>query len=105
MPSQPRKNKGTYVELPEDVVEGLRALARANGRAMRDELEHAARRHLAAPPVVEVKVTTPPLPPAALPATAPTGDASPPAGRPRLRGRPAGDRSRNISEVELNFLK
>ena len=53
----------------------LRELAQANGRAIRYEVEHALRRHLAAPPRLVVRE----LPPAAV---------EPPEVMRRKRGRP-----------------
>lgn len=87
MPTTPRKNKGTYVELPGDVIEGLKALAEGNRRTFRDELEHAARRHLAAPPRVEIIVHEPPVPAATVKVEA--GQPKPRRGRSRKATPPA----------------
>ena len=39
-----------YLELPPDVDEGIRALAESLGRSLKEEIVHALRRHLEAPP-------------------------------------------------------
>lgn len=62
MPSDSRKGKSVYVELPEDLVTRTRELAARNNRPFNAELAHALERHLAAPPLVVVK--TPKLRPA-----------------------------------------
>ena len=72
MPSNERKNKGVYLELPQDLLEQTRALAASIGRPWTAEVIHALRRHLAVPPELAV----PQLPQAA---------ASPEASK---RGRP-----------------
>ena len=46
-----------YLELPPDVDEGIRGLAETIGRSLKEEIVHALRRHLAAPP----RLATPPL--------------------------------------------
>lgn len=50
--------KGTYVALPEDLLEGIKRLAESNGRPLKDEVAHALRRHLDAPP----QLITPAMP-------------------------------------------
>lgn len=63
MPADDRPGrKGVYIELPVDLLAEVRALAERNGRDFRTEVEHALRRHLAAPPTVRVVVDTPDLP-------------------------------------------
>jgi hypothetical protein len=64
--------KGVYFELPVELVAELRGLAERNGRDLRSEVEHALRRHLAAPPTVRVVVDTPDLPAAEVMAESPT---------------------------------
>lgn len=60
MPADDRPGrKGVYIELPVEVLAEVRALAEQNGRDFRSEVEHALRRHLAAPPTVRVVVDTP----------------------------------------------
>lgn len=87
MPIRPSRDvKGVYVELPPGLVEEVRELAGRNGRGFRDEVEHALRRHLAAPPSVRSVVEEPPLAPADAGPAAP----APPAPAPRKRGRPRG---------------
>lgn len=49
------KPKGTYIEFSPDLLGRLRALARANGRSLKAELEHAAERHLARPPRLTIE--------------------------------------------------
>lgn len=73
MPKIEPGEEGLYIALPSLLVAELKALAQANGRAIRYEVEQAIRRHLAAPPVLVV----PPLPPAAIEA-----------GAAKRRGRP-----------------
>jgi hypothetical protein len=49
----PRARKGLVglsTQLPADVYEGMKALAGELGRPLSAEVEHAIRRHLAAPP-------------------------------------------------------
>lgn len=65
-------------QVPADVLAEFEALAGRNGRSIAEELAHAMRRHLAAPPTVRVVVEEPPLGPAEVEATA----------RPAGRGRP-----------------
>lgn len=52
MPRTTKGAKGAYVELPEDVLEAMKALAVKNGRSWKDELTSACRRHLKTPPVI-----------------------------------------------------
>ncbi len=56
----------------------MMALANGNNRTLREEVEHACRRHLAAPPTV--RVDTPELPPAEIVVSA---KPKPKRGRPR----------------------
>jgi hypothetical protein len=77
MPTNRTKGvKGVYLELPPDLVEQLKAQARANGRTFRAECEHGLRRHLAAPPAV----VTPDMPTADVNGVQPVKR---PRGRPR----------------------
>jgi hypothetical protein len=63
MPKRPSQGvKNVNVELPPDLIEAVRALAEKNGRPFREEVVSALRRHLEAPPTVEVVETRPPLP-------------------------------------------
>jgi hypothetical protein len=67
MPKRPSQNVvGKYIELDPEVVRQMAELAERNKRSFREEVEHALRRHLAAPPVVTVQVTVPELPPATI---------------------------------------
>jgi phenylpyruvate tautomerase PptA (4-oxalocrotonate tautomerase family) len=70
-------------QLPIEVVSGLERLAEANNRSLVDELTHAARRHLAAPPTVRVVIEEPALPRAMVEREAPE-----PEPVPKKRGRP-----------------
>lgn len=80
MPTAREGEQYYTVALPVEVLEGLRELAKQNRRSLRDELEHAARRHLAAPPVTPEPVA-PELP----------ADKVIPSNR---RGRPLGSRNK-----------
>jgi hypothetical protein len=77
MPSIPRKSKGMYVELEDELREALVALATQNGRTIKLELQHAVRRHLELPP----RLVTPKI----APAEVDSEDVAEPA---RKRGRP-----------------
>jgi hypothetical protein len=80
MPKRPSQGvKNVNVELPPDLIEQVRQLAERNGRPFREEVVSALRRHLAAPPEVEVIERAPPLPAATV--------TRPGAGRPRGRRR------------------
>jgi hypothetical protein len=80
MPKRPSQGvKNVNVELPPDLIEEVRALAERNGRPFREEVESALRRHLKAPPKVEVVETKPALPEETV--------TRPGAGRPRGRRR------------------
>ena len=62
MPTDERPGKkGVYIELPTELLAEVRALAERNGRDFRSEVEHALRRHAAAPPTVRIVVDTPEL--------------------------------------------
>jgi hypothetical protein len=43
-------HRGVYAQLPADLHERLKALAKRNRRSLEAELVHAAERHLAQPP-------------------------------------------------------
>ncbi len=73
-----RTGKAIQVWFTEEMAAALASLADANGRTLSDELIAAARRHLAAPPVVVV--TEPTLPPEEVPA-----------GLKPKKGRPKGE--------------
>ena len=79
MPSNPRRGKPVYVELPPDVVERMQALCERNRRSFRDEVLDAVTRHLETPTVVTI--TRPPLPPKEV-------EVAEPAEPKRKRGRP-----------------
>jgi hypothetical protein len=51
--------KPYLIELPPELVERVKALAKGNGRTLRLETVHALERHLADPPRVETVVTYP----------------------------------------------
>ena len=78
MPETKPGRRGRFVELAEGLDAAMVALAEANGRTYREELEHAIARHLEAPPVCRVVVDTPPMPPAEVEAGSPK----------KRRGRP-----------------
>ncbi|WP_439628903.1 hypothetical protein [Gemmata sp.] len=63
MPSNPRKNKGVYMELPPDLVEQVKALAERRGHTFKDEVIEGLRRHVAYPPPPPAPVELLPLPP------------------------------------------
>ena len=79
--------KGFYLDLPTDLIEGMRELAERNGRSLQVEGEHALRRHLASPP----EVVTPPLVdgPELVPAK-------------RLRGRPRNTTPEPAEDFQAN---
>jgi hypothetical protein len=54
--------RARFVEIDETLDSEIEALAVANGRTYRAELEHAIARHLAAPPTCRYVVDAPPLP-------------------------------------------
>lgn len=60
---------GAYIELDDEVLAAMRELASRNGRTFKDEVQHACRRHLGAPP--KLNIDTPPLPPAEVQKSAP----------------------------------
>jgi hypothetical protein len=61
MPKVREGYRQVATQLPVDAWDALEVLAAANGRSVVEELTHAVRRHLAAPPVVRVVVEEPPL--------------------------------------------
>lgn len=75
MPKIEPGEEGLYIALPSLLAAELRELAQANGRAIRYEVEHALRRHLAAPPRLVVREL-------------PTSVVEPPEVMRRKRGRP-----------------
>lgn len=94
MPAEDRPGrKGVYIELPVEVLAEVRALAERNGRDFRSEVEHALRRHLAAPPTVRVLIDTPDLPSAELEGK-PTTKAYQPQDAAVGHPRPAGKKGR-----------
>lgn len=68
MPSNPRKNKGVYLELPPELVEEMKTFATGRGQAFKDAVAEAMRRHLAYPP----PPPAPEPPPAPLPPVTPS---------------------------------
>lgn len=82
MPARPSAGVvGKYVELRPELVAAFEALAEANHRSFRDELQHAMERHLESPPVRRLVERVPPVGEA-------TVDVDPEAAAPRRRGRP-----------------
>jgi hypothetical protein len=59
-----RTKKGKYIELPEELWAQVKALADANDRDFREEIEHALQRHVADPPRIIRIEEVPPLAPA-----------------------------------------
>lgn len=58
MPKRPSKGvKGAYIEFVPDLLADMKALAGRNRRTLREEMESACRRHLAAPPIVTLTVS------------------------------------------------
>lgn len=49
------------VSIPEEMAEAMKSLAAGNRRSVREETMAAMRRHLAAPPIVRIIETEPPL--------------------------------------------
>jgi len=72
-------NRKAMIDFEDWIHDGMAALAEANGRTLRAEVLHACRRHLEAPPRVQVVVDVPTLPPAEI---------GPPAKPQKKRGRP-----------------
>lgn len=56
--------KQIATQAPVEVLAGMEALAKANGRSLTDEITHAMERHLSCPPTVRVEVIVPEFPPA-----------------------------------------
>ena len=85
MPSIARPGRrGTYIELPEELFDGVHALAESNQRTFRDEVVHAIQRHLNQPPKVQVIVDSPDLKPETI--SRKDEPAKPKRGRPRKGG-------------------
>lgn len=81
MPKVREGYRQVATQLPADVWDAVEALAMANGRSIIDEVEHALRRHLEAPPVVRRVAETPPMPRVEID----PGKGKPKGGRPRKK--------------------
>lgn len=56
MPRQKKPGRtGVYIEFEDGLLVRIRALAGKNGRTIKDEVQHACRRHLTQPPTLTIE--------------------------------------------------